>query len=163
MKRIAFPLAIALILCAITIAQTNLGSNSWANPADESSAPSAQNKQCNVTIKVGKPTLTGPLPRPTHVNVSWTVENLPLCYRISGSRVTFNIVAQDGTNETIKWNINGNATTASAPINIPSARIEKLFPINRPAVITATVETSAVPIAPSYTHTDVQTAEVIRR
>jgi hypothetical protein len=163
MKRIAFPLAIALILCAITIALTNLGSNAWANPADESSAPSAQNKQCNVTIKVGKPTLTGPLPRPTHVNVSWTVENLPLCYRISGSRVTFNIVAQDGTNETIKWNINGNATTASAPINIPSARLEKLFQINRPAVITATVETSAVPIAPSYTHTDVQTAEVIRR
>jgi hypothetical protein len=163
MKRIAFPLAIALILCAITIALTDLGSDAWANPADESSAPSAQNKQCNVTIKVGKPTLTGPLPRPTHVNVSWTVENLPLCYRVSASRVTFNIVAQDGANETIKWNINGNATTASAPINIPSARIEKLFPINRPAVITATVETTAVPIAPSYTHTDVQTAEVIRR
>jgi hypothetical protein len=163
MKRIAFPLAIALILCAITITLTNLGSDAWANPADESSAPSAQNKQCNVTIKVGKPTLTGPLPRPTHVNVSWTVENLPLCYRISSSRVTFNIVAQDGTNETIKWNINGNTTTASAPINIPSARLEKLFPINRPAVITATVETSALPIAPSYTHTDVQTAEVIRR
>ena len=163
MKRIAFPLAMALIICAITITPTNLGSDAWANPADESSAPSAQNKQCNVTIKVGKPTLTGPLPRPTHVNVSWTVENLPLCYRISSSRVTFNIVAQDGTNETIKWNINGNATTASAPINIPSARLEKLFPINRPAVITATVETSAVPIAPSYTHTDVQTAEVVRR
>ena len=163
MKRIAFPLAIALILCAITITPTNIGSGAWANPADESSAPSAQNKQCNVTIKVGKPTLTGPLPRPTHVNVSWTVENLPSCYRISGSRVTFNIVAQDGANETIKWNINGNATTASAPINIPTARLEKLFPINRPAVITATVETSAVPIAPSYTHTDVQTAEVIRR
>ena len=163
MKRIAFPLAIALILCAITITPTNLGSDAWANPADESSAPSAQNKQCNVTIKVGKPTLTGPLPRPTHVNVSWTVENLPLCYRISSSRVTFNIVAQDGANETIKWNINGNGATASAPINIPTARLEKLFPINRPAVITATVETNAVPIAPSYTHTDVQTAEVIRR
>jgi hypothetical protein len=163
MIRIAFPLAITLILCAITITLTNLGSDARANPADESSAPSAQNKQCNVTIKVGKPTLTGPLPRPTHVNVSWTVENLPLCYRISASRVTFNIVAQDGANETIKWNINGNATTASAPINIPSARLEKLFPINRPAVITATVETTAVPIAPSYTHTDVQTAEVIRR
>jgi hypothetical protein len=163
MIRIAFPLAIALILCAITITLTKLGSDARAKPDDESSAPSAQNKQCNVTIKVGKPTLTGPLPRPTHVNVSWTVENLPLCYRVSASRVTFNIVAQDGANETIKWNINGNATTASAPINIPSARIEKLFPINRPAVITATVETTAVPIAPSYTHTDVQTAEVIRR
>src|SRR5215510_744191 len=163
MKRIAFALSIALILCAITIALTKLGSDAWANSAAKSSATSAQNKQCNVTIKVGKPTLTGPLPRPTHVNVSWTVENLPLCYRISGSRVTFNIVAQDGTNETIKSNINGNATTATAPINIPGARLEKLFPINRPAVITATVETSAVPIAPSYTHTDVQTAEVIRR
>jgi len=163
MKRIAFALAIALILCAITIPLTNLGSDAQANPVDESSAPSAQNKQCNVTIKVGKPTLTGPLPRPTHVNVSWTVENLPSCYRISGSRVTFNIVAQDGTNETIRWNINGKGATASAPINIPSARLEKLFPINRPVVITATVETSAVPIAPSYTHTDVQTAEVIRR
>jgi hypothetical protein len=163
MKRIAFGLAIALIICAITIALTKLGSDAWATPAAKSSETSAQNKQCNVTIKVGSPTLTGPLPRPTHVNVSWTVENLPACYRISGSRVTFNIVAQDGTNETIIRNINGNATTASAPINIPSARIEKLFPINRPAVITATVETNAVPIAPSYTHTDVQTAEVIRK
>jgi hypothetical protein len=163
MKRIAFALSIALILCAITIALTKLRSDARANPAAKSSATSAQNTKCNVTIKVGRPTLTGPLPRPTHINVSWIVENLPLCYRISGSRVTFNIVAQDGTNETIKWNINGNATTATAPINIPSARLEKLFPINRPAVITATVETSAVPIAPSYTHTDVQTAEVIRR
>lgn len=163
MKRIAFALAIALILSAITIALTKLGSDVWANPDAKSSAPSAQNKQCNVTIIVGRPTLSGPLPRPTHVNVSWTVENLPSCYRVSGSRVTFNIVAQDGMNETIRWNINGNATTASAAINIPSARLEKLFPINRPAVITATVETNAVPIAPSYTHTDVQTAEVIRR
>jgi hypothetical protein len=163
MKKIAFALSIALILCVITIALTKLRSDARANPATKSFATSAQNTQCNVTIKVGRPTLTGPLPRPTHVNVSWTVENLPLCYRISGSRITFNIVAQDGTNETITRNINGNATTASAPINIPSARLEKLFPVNRPAVITATVETNAVPIAPSYTHTDVQTAEVIRR
>jgi hypothetical protein len=163
MKRIAFALSIALTLCAITIALTKLRSDARGNPAAKSSATSAQNTHCNVTIKVGRPTLTGPLPRPTHINVSWTVENLPLCYRISGSRVTFNIVAQDGTNETIIRNINGNATTASAPINIPSARLEKLFPINRPAVITATVETNAIPIAPSYTHTDVQTAEVIRR
>jgi hypothetical protein len=163
MKRIAFALAIALSICAITIALTKLGSDALANPAAKSPAPSAQNTQCNVTIKVGRPTLTGPLPRPTHVNVSWTVENLPACYRISGSRITFNIVAQDGTNETIARNISGNATTASAPINIPNAKLEKLFPINRPAVITATVETNAVPIAPSYTHTDVQTSEVIRR
>jgi len=163
MKRIAFAIAITLILCAITIALTILGSDARTNPAAMPSATSEQNTQCNVTIKVGKPTLTGPLPRPTHVNVSWTVENLAPCYRVSNSRVTFNIVSQDGANETIKWNVSGNATTASAPINIPSARLEKLFPINRPAVITATVETNAVPIAPSYTHTDVQTAEVIRR
>jgi hypothetical protein len=163
MKRIAFALAIALILCAITIALVKLGSDARANPAAKSWAPSAQNKQCNVTIKVARPTLTGPLPRPTNVNVSWTVENLPSCYRISGSRVTFNIVAQDGTNETIIRNINGDGATASAPINIPNAKLDRLFPINRPAVITATVQTTAVPIAPSYTHTDVQTAEVIRR
>jgi len=161
MKRIAFPLAITLILCAITIALTNLGSDAWANPADESSAPSAQNKQCNVTIKVGKPTLTGPLPRPTHVNVSWTVENLALCYRISSSRVTFNIVAQDGTNDTLgPVTIKGDRTTASVPISLPVARLDKLFPKNKPAVITATVQTTAVPIAPSYTHTDVETVEV---
>ncbi len=163
MKRIAFAFAIALILSAITIALTKLGSDVLANPAAKSSATSAQNTQCNVTIKVGKPTLTGALPRPTRVNVSWTVENLPPCYRVSNSRVTFNIVAHDGTNETMIRNINGDATTASVPINIPNAKLDKLFPINRPAVITASVQTTAVPIAPSYTHTDVQTTEVIRR
>jgi hypothetical protein len=30
-------------------------------------------------------------------------------------------------------------------------------------VITATVQTTAVPVAPSYTHTDVETAEVTRK
>src|SRR5262245_8220512 len=112
MKRIAFAFATALILGVITIAQTKSGFDVLTNPATKSSVASAQNTQCNVTINVGKPTLTGALPRPTHVNVSWTVENLPSCYRISNSRVTFNIVAQDGTNITLgPVTINGAGAT----------------------------------------------------
>ncbi len=163
MKRITLALAPAFILGAITIAMTKPGSDVRASLDANSSAGPAQNTHCNVKIKVGRPALTGALPRPTSVNVSWTVENLPPCYRISSSRVTFNLVAQDGTNETIVRIINGDGASASAPINIPSAKLDKLFPINRPAAITATVQTIAVPIAPSYLHTDVQTAEVIRR
>jgi hypothetical protein len=161
MKRIAFAFATALFLGAITIALIKVGSDVLANRAAKSSSSSAQNTRCNVTIKVGKPTLTGALPRPTHVNVSWIVENLPSCYRISNSRVTFNIVARDGTNDTIgPLTINGDGATASARIALPSARLDRLFPPDKPAVITATVQTTAVPIAPSYTHTDVETVEV---
>ena len=164
MKRIAFAFATALIMGAITIAQTKPGLDILTNPATKSSLAAAQNTQCNVTIKLGKPTLTGALPRPTHVNVSWTVENLPSCYRIINSRVTFNIVARDGTNETIgPLTINGDAARASARITLPAARLDRLFPPNNPAVITATVQTTAVPVAPSYTHTDVETAEVTRK
>lgn len=161
MKRIAIVFATALILGAITIAQTKSGFDVLTNPATKSSLESAQNTQCNVTIKLGKPTLTGALPRPSHVNVSWAVENLPSCYRISSSRVTFNIVARDGTDERIgPLTINGDGARASARIALPSARLDRLFPPNKPAVITSTVQTTAVPIAPSYTHTDVETVEV---
>ena len=128
MKRIAFAFVTALILGVITIAQTEPGFDVLTNPATRSSETSAQNTQCNVTIKVGKPTLTGALPRPTYVSVGWTVANLPSCYRIINSRVTFNIVARDGTNDTIgPLTINGDAAWPSARIALPPARLDRLF------------------------------------
>lgn len=131
-------------------------------PASASATP-ATSAECRLKLTTLAPTLTGPLYHPESVNVSWTVDNVPPCYRISGIQVTFNIVQRDGDNKQKIVNVPGNATSASAQLLLNAPEAAKLFKKDRPTTVTATVIATAVPIDSQIRGTDVETSEVTPR
>jgi hypothetical protein len=148
---------VALIAWGITLIGATPASASAALPEP------AMNADCRLKITTNAPTLVGPLYHPESVNVSWTVDNVPPCYRISSIQVTFNIVQRDGDNKQKIVNVPGNATSASAQLllNVPEAA--RLFKKDRPTPVTATVVATAVPVDSQIRTSDVETSEVTPR
>ena len=132
-------------------------------PGGATPASAAATADCRVRLTVNAPTLAGPLYHPDSVSVTWTIDNVPPCYRISGQTVTFNIVQRDGGNIQKIVNVAGNATSATKELLINAAEADRLFKRDRPTTITATVVATAVPIDNQIRGTDVETAEVTPR
>lgn len=112
-----------------------------ATPAS-ASATSAQGADCRVRLTVNNPQLQGPTAFPQGARVSWTIDNVPPCYRISGIQVTFNFTLADGSAKQKIVNVAGNATQAQTQLNLAAPLPRQ----DRPTVITATVVAQAVPI-----------------
>jgi hypothetical protein len=125
-----------------------------ATPAS-ASMTSATTQDCRVRLSVNNPVLQGTPANPTGARVTWTVDNVPPCYRIQGIRVTFNFTLADGSAKQKIENVAGNATQASTAISVAAPLARR----DRPTVITATVVATAVPIDPQITGTANATAE----
>jgi hypothetical protein len=112
-----------------------------AAPAAATALP-ATNGECRVRLTVNDPILNGTPANPQGARVTWTVDNVPSCYRIESIRATFNFTLADGSSHQKVVNVAGNATQASAPLNLTAPLPRR----DRPTVITATVVARAVPI-----------------
>ena len=120
------------------------------------SATSATNADCRVRLTVNDPILNGTPASPQGARVSWTVDNVPPCYRIEGFRITFNFTLADGSSHQRIVNAAATANLAGVALNLntPLARRD------RPTVITATVLARAVPIDNQITGTRNATTEL---
>jgi len=94
---------------------------------------------CDLQLTVGAPALQGTPAQPTGATVTWTITNKPQCYRIDGSKVTFNFNLNDGTNVQREVIVNGNVTNAQ--INLAG---NPLPPNKRVNAITANVIVKAI-------------------
>ncbi len=126
-----------------------------ATPAS-ASATSATNADCKVRLTVNDPLLNGTPANPQGARVTWTVDNVPPCYRIEGFRVTFNFTLADGSTHQRIVNAAGTANTAGVALNL-SAPLPRR---DRPTVITATVVAKAVPIDNQIVGTGNATLEI---
>lgn len=129
-------------------------------PAGATPASAPATADCRVRLTVNAPTLAGPLYHPDSVSVTWTIDNVPPCYRITSQQVTFNIVQRDGDNIQKIVNVAGNVTSATKELLINAPEAAKLFKKDRPTTVTATVVATAVPIDNTVRGTDVESSEV---
>jgi hypothetical protein len=133
---IAFTFALGLAAFSALNLYTQLAATSVV-----SAAPAA-NGECRVRLSVNDPILNGTPANPQGARVTWTVDNVPPCYRIESYRVTFNFTLADGSSHQRVVNAPGNATQASTQLNLTAPLPRR----DRPTVITATVVGRAVPI-----------------
>lgn len=132
---IAFALAFGLAAFSAVGLSTKLTAGSVVSAA-------AANGDCRVKLTVNDPILNGTPANPQGARVTWTVDSVPSCYRIEGIRATFNFTLADGSVHQKVVNVAGNATQASAQLNLTAPLPRR----DRPTVITATVVATAVPI-----------------
>ncbi|MFN0084392.1 MAG: hypothetical protein ACKVX9_03300 [Blastocatellia bacterium] len=125
------------------------------SPGGTTSASAAMTQDCRVRLSVNNPILQGTPANPTGARVSWSVDNVPPCYRIQGFRVTFNFTLADGSTKQKIESVPGNSTQANTAISVAAPLARR----DRPTVITATVVATAVPIDPQITATANATAE----
>jgi hypothetical protein len=95
--------------------------------------------------------------------VTWTIDNVPPCFRITSHTVTFNIVQRDGGNVQKIVTVPGSVTSATKELLINAPEAARLFKKDRPTSITATVVATAVPIDSQIRGTDVESAEFTPR
>lgn len=110
--------------------------------ATPASATPATTNDCRVRLTVNDPILNGSPASPQGARVTWTVDNVPPCYRISGFQVTFNFTLADGSSHQRVVNAAGTANMAGVALNLNTPLPRR----DRPTVITATVVATAVPI-----------------
>jgi len=124
-------------------------------PACAAASPATTN-DCRVRLTVNDPILNGSPASPQGARVSWTVDNVPPCYRIEGFRVTFNFTLADGSSHQRIVNAAATANLAGVALNL-SAPLPRR---DRPTVITATVVAKAVPINNQIVGTENATTEL---
>lgn len=126
-----------------------------ASPASASVAP-ATSQDCRVRLTVNDPILNGSKASPEGARVTWTVDNVPPCYRIEGFRVTFNFTLADGSSHQRIVNAAATANMAGVALNLTTPLPRR----DRPTVITATVVAKAVPINNQIVGTENATTEL---
>lgn len=144
------------ILLTSIIALTALAAWGFTPAATPAAAAPATNGDCRVRLTVNDPVLNGTAASPTGARVTWTVDNVPPCYRIEGFRVTFNFTLADGSSHQRIVNAAGTANMAGVALSVPTPLPRR----DRPTVITATVVAKAVPINNQIVGTENATTEI---
>ncbi len=124
--------------------------------APASAAVTPTTNDCRVRLTVNDPILNGTPASPQGARVTWSVANVPPCYRIEGFRVTFNFTLADGSSHQRIVNAAPTANMAGVALNLSTPLPRR----DRPTVITATVVASAVPIDNRIVGTENATTEL---
>ena len=126
-----------------------------AKPACASAA-SAQN--CALQVTVNRPAFVGTAQNPQTASATWNVTNLPPCYQITESEVTFTITRNNQPNVVIKRTVTGAATNVSVSlVNALGANLAAGF---QPNAIVAEVRVKASAIDPNKTKTESNTLTI---
>jgi hypothetical protein len=120
------------------------------------SATSAQN--CALQVTVNRPAFVGTSQNPQTASVTWNITNLPPCYQITESEVTFTITRNNQPNVVIKRTIIGAATNVS--VSLVNALGSNLAPGFQPNAIVAEVRVKASAIDPHKTKTESNTLSI---
>jgi hypothetical protein len=116
-------------------------------------ATSVQN--CALQITVNRPAFVGTAQNPQTASVTWNVTNLPPCYQITESEVTFTITRNNQPNVVLKKTVTGNGTNTS--VNLINALGANLAAGFQPNAIIAEVRVKASAIDPNKTKTESNT------
>jgi hypothetical protein len=126
-----------------------------AKPACAASA-SAQN--CALQVTVNRPAFVGTAQNPQTASVTWNITNLPPCYQITESEVTFTITRNNQPNVVIKRTVIGAATNVS--VSLVNALGSNLAAGFQPNAIVAEVRVKASAIDPNKTKTESNTLTI---
>lgn len=113
---------------------------------------------CTLQVSVNRPAFVGTAQNPQSVSVTWNITNLPPCYQISESEVTFTITRNNQPNVVIKRTVNGAATNVS--VNVVTALGSNLAQGFQPNAIVAEVRVKASAIDPNKTKTESNTLAI---
>lgn len=120
------------------------------------SAASAQN--CTLQVAVNRPAFVGTAQNPQSASVTWNINNLPPCYQITESEVTFTITRNNQPNVVIKRTVVGAATNVSVGlVNALGSNLAQGF---QPNAIVAEVRVKASAIDPNKTKTESNTLSI---
>lgn len=120
------------------------------------SATSAAN--CALQLTVNKPVFVGTAQNPTSASVGWNITNLPPCYAITESVVTFTITRNNQPNVVINRTVTGSGTAVL--VNLANILGSNLDPGFRPNAIVAEVKVKASAIDPNKTRTESNTLAI---
>ena len=81
------------------------------------SATSAQNP-CVIQASVDPPILNGSPASPTSARVTWSITNVPTCYRLTSKTITFTITRNNAPNIVKVVNAPGTATSGSTSVSL---------------------------------------------
>jgi len=123
-----------------------------ATPACASTT-SAQAGNCALQLTVNQPSLTGTVVSPKKVGVTWQVTNVPPCYKITETKVTFTVTQNNNSTIIKHVTIPGPGNAALADLGLG----ENLPPPQRPNAIIAEVNVKAEPIDPIKRRTESNT------
>ena len=114
------------------------------------SASSATN--CALEVTVNRPAFVGTAQNPQSASVTWNIANLPPCYQITESEVTFTITRNNQPNVVIKKTVIGAATNVS--VSLVNALGSNLAPGFQPNAVVAEVRVKASAIERNKTKTE---------
>jgi hypothetical protein len=117
------------------------------------SAAAAQN--CALQLTVNRPAFVGTAQNPQSASVTWNITNLPPCYQITESEVTFTITRNNQPNVVLKKTVTGSATNTT--VNLINALGSNLAAGFQPNAIVAEVRVKASVIDPNKTKTESNT------
>ncbi|MGH9844651.1 MAG: hypothetical protein ACREEM_38520 [Blastocatellia bacterium] len=120
------------------------------------SATSAAN--CTLQLTVNKPVFTGTAQNPQSASVTWNIANLPPCYEVTESQVTFTITRNNQPNVVLNKTVTGSGTTTT--VNLANSLGSNLAPGFRPNAIVAEVRVKASAIDPNKTKTESNTLAI---
>jgi len=121
-------------------------------------ASSASAQNCTLQVTVNRPAFVGTAQNPQSASVTWSVTNLPPCYQITESEVTFTITRNNQPNVVLKKTVTGAATTTS--VNLVNALGSNLAAGFQPNAIVAEVRVKASAIDPNKTKTESNTLTI---
>src|SRR5262245_37214121 len=81
--------------------------------ATTASASSTSAVNCALQVTVNRPAFVGTAQNPQSASVTWNVTNLPPCYEITESEVTYTITRNNQPNVVIKRTVTGAGTSNS--------------------------------------------------
>ena len=113
---------------------------------------------CALQITVNRPAFVGTAQNPQTASVTWSVTNLPPCYEVTESTVTFTITRNNQPNVVLNKTVTGSATTTS--VNLVNSLGSNLAPGFRPNAIVAEVRVKAKAIDPEKTKTESNTLAI---
>ena len=110
---------------------------------------------CALQISVNRPAFVGTAQNPQTASSSWSITNLPPCYQITESEVTFTITRNNQPNVVIKRTVIGAATSVAVSLVNPLG--SNLAASFQPNAIVAEVRVKASAIDPNKTKTESNT------
>lgn len=113
---------------------------------------------CALQVTVNRPAFVGTAENPQTASITWNITNLPPCYEITESEVTFTITRNNQPNVVIKRTVTGAATNVA--VNLVNALGSSLATPFQPNAIVGEVRVKAKAIDPHKTRTESNTLTI---
>jgi len=123
--------------------------------AKSACAASSSAVDCTLQVTVNRPAFVGTAQNPQSASVTWNITNLPPCYQITESEVTFTITRNNQPNVVLKKTVTGAGTNTT--VNLVNALGANLAAGFQPNAIVAEVRVKASAIDPNKTKTESNT------